>query len=233
MPGHSVEHQPHLGGFAGVGFIHHPFDFFEFFHQVVLVVQPPRRVNEQQICAPSPSRGRCVEGHRRRVAAVESAHRFDAKPVGPHLELSSCRRPEGVSSGKHHLQAASLVILAQLGDGGGFAHPVDPNHHDDLARRHDRAALGVGGKADFAKLSAAGVRLELKRHGVHQRVLQILVAAVSHILENFFGSNPSHVGRDEREFEVLKRMNPAGLNDVLHVDAQRPRHLIDGLAGLG
>ena len=103
-------------------------DFFQLFHQVAFVVQPPGSVGDQHInTSRSGSRYRIVN-HRGAVrTGVLGDHRHTVA-FTPDFKLFDSGGTEGVTGGQHDAFAFALKTLGKFANGGGFTHAVNAYH---------------------------------------------------------------------------------------------------------
>ena len=165
------------------------------------------------------------------LAAVRALHDRNAQAFAPHAQLRARRRAERVPGGEHDALALPDVIVAQLGNGGGFPDAVHADHHDHVTPGRDLAAAHLGRKAQFAEFGAPGVGFQLQGQGVHQGFLKLLAGAAAHVFQDFLGGRPAHVGGDQGVFQILDGVE-AVREDVTHVRAQRTGGGVDLLTGL-
>jgi hypothetical protein len=120
----------------------------------------------------------------------------DRKALSPLGKLGSPGGPEGVPGAKHDLLAQVLVVAAQLGDGGGLAHPVHAHHQDHPALGlHGLGLLRV--EAQLPQGGPALVRLQHSHQLFLHRLLQVLAARGPDFLKDLLGGGKAHVGGQE------------------------------------
>ena len=127
-----IEHQHHIMRRLGVEAAEHPADFRQLLHQLLLVLQAPGGVDNQRV---DPGVGGLldrVEHDRRRITAFGPAHEVDPDAPCPGGELPDRGSPEGVARCQQHAVIVFLEQMRELGDGGGLARAVDPDHEDHL-----------------------------------------------------------------------------------------------------
>ena len=140
MAGIAIYYQQHLVRSAGFSFLHHPFDFFQLFHQVQLRRQAPCGVDKHHVFATRLACADGIKGHGCRVAAF-FADDFDRVAVRPHGQLFACGGSKGIRSGQQHRCAFAGQVFGQFADGRGFTCAVHARHHDDsglLLANHQR-----------------------------------------------------------------------------------------------
>ena len=86
------------------------FHFFEFSHQVGLVVQAPGGVHDYHVDVARSSGGNRVVDHSRRVGAGLLLHDFGTGALGPDAELFDGRGAEGVARAQQN--AGTLLTQA-------------------------------------------------------------------------------------------------------------------------
>lgn len=170
-----VHDQPNLARLARLGFADGPFDLFELLHQVVLGVEPSGGVDEEKVVAPGLSGLGGVVGEGGGVGPFRRLDHGDAQAVAPDLELGAAGGPEGVAGGEEHPFPSALVVLTELGDGGGFPHPVDADHEDDVAFGGYELLCGVGLKPQLAQLPPALVGFQLQHDRQLDRFLEVFL----------------------------------------------------------
>ena len=87
LSGRAVQHEHHLVRRAGDHLAHDVADFGQLVHQVDLVVQTARRVDQHHVGAVGLGRGQRVERHRCRVGTHLLTDHRGSRTVGPDLEL--------------------------------------------------------------------------------------------------------------------------------------------------
>ena len=129
LAGVAVNHQQHLMGCGGVGFLHHPFDLFQLFHQMGLGRQAPSGIDNDHVLAPGFAGTDRIKGHGGRVAP-RLADDVDPTAVGPDFELFACGRSEGVGGSQQHAGTTLAEVAGEFANAGGFASPIDTGDHD-------------------------------------------------------------------------------------------------------
>ena len=112
----------------GHEFLHHLPDCAELIHEPHLIVEAACGVDDDDIGLARDGGLEGVVGHGGRVGIHALLHNGDAHTVGPQLQLFDGGGTEGVGGTEHYAAACQLVLIGELGDGGGLAHPVDANN---------------------------------------------------------------------------------------------------------
>ena len=73
-----------------------------------------------------------VVGYAGGVAAHFLLHDGHADALAPDDELLYGGRTEGVGGAEHDAQSGLLELVGELADGGGLAHSVHADYHDDV-----------------------------------------------------------------------------------------------------
>ena len=102
LPRPRIQHQHHLMRRRRIQFLHHSHDFFQLFHEVVLVVQAARRVGDQHVRLARARRLKRIEDHRCTVRARVLGDDWHAIALTPDLELFNRSGAEGVARRQHH-----------------------------------------------------------------------------------------------------------------------------------
>src|SRR5215213_6284513 len=105
----------------------HAPDLVQLGHQVDLGVQPPGRVDEQNVHTISFCRFDRVVRNSRRVRAALPRYNLRSSPLAPPLELLDGRRPKGIPGGEHRLARQEVD---QLADRGRLPRAVHSDHED-------------------------------------------------------------------------------------------------------
>ena len=189
-------------------------DLRQLVHQVDLVVQAARRVDQHDVGAVGLGRGERVEGHRCGVGAHLLADHRRSGAVGPHLELVDGRGAERVGRADPHLAPGLRELCGEFADGRGLAGAVDPHDHHDvgLARpgvQSEVALRGVGLLQQGGHLLAQDA---LQLRGVH-----VLVAghALLDAADDLHGRLDADVRGDEHLLQVVEHVG---------VDRRAARH---------
>jgi hypothetical protein len=193
LPGGCVDHKQSLVRFASELLRHRTFDLLQLLHQVVLRLEAPRRVDEQDAARAR----RVVEGVEddgRRIGARLLPHEVCPDAIGPDGQLLDGGRAERVRGGKRDRQAGVLFEEAggDLGDRRRLAGAVHPGDEDDRRRRVGSQSEGAlaareSGKQDLTQ-RREGIRL-LSPTRLHQlrhearRESPADVAGNEHLLE--------------------------------------------------
>src|SRR6056297_338197 len=231
LAGDGVEHQPDLLRLAGIGLADHAADLLQLLHQVVLRVEAPGGVDEQQVGALRlAGRGRVVRD-RSGVASVRSRLGGHAQPVAPHAELRGAGGAERVAGSEHHASAKALVVLTELRDRRGLADAVHADDHHDVAGGLDDVAADVELEPDATELLTHAVGLEL----VQQRLLEGVaergsaLALALGVGDDVRRDPGADVRADERELEVVPVHLPA-LAQIANVGGEHVPRLAQPLA---
>ena len=132
-------------------------------------------------------------------------HNRDAYPFGPDLELADGSGTEGVGSTEHDFLACLLEVVGQFTDGGGLAHAVYANDHDDI-----RLLVGrdVEGGAIARLVLLEKTHDLLFQDGVELAGAHIFVTrhARLYAINNLKGGLHTHVGGDENLLEVVEHL---------------------------
>ena len=189
LAGGGVQHQQDLPVRVGQFLVHHAVDLGQLLHQVLLVVQAPGGIADDDIHVPGDAGLQRVEHHRRRVRALLVLDDVHAGPVSPLGQLIDGRRAEGIRRAQQHLFALGFVHGRHLADGGGLARTVNADHQDH------------GGDGDEAHVLAAVQQL---RDDILQFLFDLaglfdLLAfdALLELLHHLHGGVDAHVAHDE------------------------------------
>jgi len=91
--------------------------------------------------------------------------------------------------------ALGLQLCGKLGNGGGFAHAVHPDHHDD-----QRSVAGIGGRATGGIEDAGDLRLQR----IANRVRPAIIAHPgAHRFDDLHAGFDADVGSDQGFFQPL------------------------------
>ena len=114
----------------------------ELLHEIVLGVQAPRRVHDQDVGLRGTGGLPGIEGHGRRVAALTLGDDPHPGALAPDLKLLDGRGPEGVR--RRHDDALSPLqeLRGELARRGRLSAPVDADHQEDQG---DAALTGLEG----------------------------------------------------------------------------------------
>ncbi len=104
-----------MGG-IGVELLQHPDDLLELGHQVGLVLQPARRVDDEHIGSLLARRMQRVEGEAGGVRARGPRDEAGADPLRPHGKLLDCRGAKGIAGGKRYRKTFTACNGAELAD---------------------------------------------------------------------------------------------------------------------
>jgi hypothetical protein len=89
LPGVGIQHEQHLVGRTGNGFLDDPFHLADFFHQMQLGGQTPRSVCEHYVDITGTGSGDGIEDDRSGIALVLTDD-GDAVAFAPDLQLFAC-----------------------------------------------------------------------------------------------------------------------------------------------
>src|SRR5690606_2935221 len=121
LPGGGVEGEERRMRRAGIDLLDDADDLFELAHQLVAVLQAPRRVDDEEVAARGSGLGHRVEGEARGVRTRGAGDDGSAGALPPDLELFDGRGAEGVAGRQHHRLAGGAVEARKLADGRGLA----------------------------------------------------------------------------------------------------------------
>ena len=111
-------------------------------------MEPAGGVHQHHIGIPGLGGRHGVENHGGRVGPLLLLDDVHPRPVSPDGELVGSGGPEGVGGAEKYLFPLPPELMADLADGGGFAHPVHPD------KQHHR---GLGGQVQGQLPGAEGV----------------------------------------------------------------------------
>ena len=181
---------------SGIGFLNHPLDLFQLFHQVNLRGQAPGSVHQHHVFLARLAGTHRVKAHCSRVTAflADDFHRVAVSPDG---ELLARCGAKGVSRSKQHAGTAVGQVLGELTDAGGLACTVDTGHHD-----HGGHVLAYD-QWLLQRLQQLGQRR-------NQRILQRYrmgdaagLGALAQVFDECFGGLHASVGHEQRVFQAL------------------------------
>ncbi len=95
LTGRGVEHEQHAVWCGGVVLPHHTDDLLQLGHEVRLIVQPARGVDDHDVGGLS--RFERVEGDAGGIGSGFFGHDRNTHPLAPDFQLLDRRRPEGVA----------------------------------------------------------------------------------------------------------------------------------------
>ena len=125
-------------------------DLGQLAHEVFLRVQAAGGVDDEHVDVAADGGVAGVEGDGGGVGAHLVLDDLHVDAAGPDGELLDGGGAEGVAGGDHHGFALVFQVLAELGDGGGFAGAVDAGDEDDRGAAGGEFELaGFGGPVGF------------------------------------------------------------------------------------
>ena len=137
-------------GGAGDAFFDDAADLGKFAHEIVLRVQAAGGVDDEDVDVAADGGIAGIEGDGGGVGAHLMLDDLHVDSLGPDGELFDGSGAEGVAGGDHDGLALGLEILAELGDGSGFAGAVDAGDQDDGgAACGEFEFAGFGGPVGF------------------------------------------------------------------------------------
>src|SRR5262245_1978611 len=175
-------------------------DLGELGHEVRLVLQAPRRVDEEHVEAFRPRPLERLEGDAGGIGAHRLRHDLGADPLAPDLELIDRGGAERVGGREHDLQVLAIEPVRELGCGRGLAGAVDADNEKDmgaLARRKlDRLRPG--------RKHACDLRGDDLAHGLWRK--SPLVAALRQPLANARRHPDAEIGLDQGLLDPVERL---------------------------
>ena len=188
---------------AGDHLAHDVADFGQLVHQVDLVVQTARRVDQHHVGAVGLGRGQRVERHRCRVRTHLLTDHRGSRTVGPDLELVDGGGAERVGGADPDLLSGFGELGREFADGRGLSGAVDAHDH-----HHVRFALfGVESEMLFGAVRLLHQRGYLfAQNGLQLGGAHILVArhALFDAPDDFDGGFHAYVRRDQHLFQVVQ-----------------------------
>ena len=116
LAGRGIEHQKGRMGGIGIELLQHPDDLLELGHQVGLVLQPARGVDDEHVGSLLARRMQRVESEAGGVGAGGPRDEAGADPFRPHGKLLDCRGAKGITGGKRHRETFAAGNGAELAD---------------------------------------------------------------------------------------------------------------------
>src|SRR5262245_61083526 len=107
-------------------------DLGELGHEVRLVLQASRSVDQEHVDAFSPRPLECLEGDPGGIGAHRLRHHLGGDPFAPDFELIDRGGAERVGGREHDLEALALELVRELGRGRGLAGAVDADNEKHL-----------------------------------------------------------------------------------------------------
>jgi len=135
LAGRGVEDEEDFVRGTGDAFVDDLANFGKLTHEVLLRVQAAGGVDDEDIDVAGEGGIAGVEGDGGGVGAHLMFDDLDVDALGPDGELFDGGGAKGVASGDHDGLALAFEVLAELGDGGGFAGAVDAGDEDDGGTR--------------------------------------------------------------------------------------------------
>ena len=132
LAGRGVEHQQAGMRRRRIELADDAHDLGELVHQVGLVVQAARRVDQQHVAAFGLGALQRLVGETRGIGAGVLGDHRHAGAIAPHFQLLDGGGAEGIARRQHDLAALALVEVGELGDGRGLAAAVDADHQHDM-----------------------------------------------------------------------------------------------------
>ena len=142
-------------GAAGSSFFSTRPIFSEFRHQPRLVLQPARRVDEEDIGAVRAGLLQRIEGERRGIGARRAGNHRGLRAFAPDPELFDGGGAKRVAGGKHDLLALAAKPRRELADGGGLAGAVDTGDQDTNGLCAGSTASGFATGASTPAIASA------------------------------------------------------------------------------
>ncbi len=199
LAGGGVEDEDDFVGGTGNAFFDDAADLGEFAHQVVLGVEAAGGVDDEDVDVAGDGGVAGVEGDGGGVGALGVFDDLDVDALGPDGELFDGGGAEGVAGGDHDGLTLGFEITSELGDGGGFAGPVDSGDEDDGgAGGCEVEFAGFGGPVGFH------FRLEEVEDFVAGGDLVFFPGGVE-VGHDFVGGFDAEVGGDEALFEFIEQ----------------------------
>ena len=149
----------------------HALNLLELVHEVFLGVEPPGRVDHDDIRLPGKPCRKPIEDHRGEVAPCVLLDHLHPDPLPSHRRLLCRRSPKSVRGHHHDLFSLFLQHVGSLGDRRGLAQSIHPRHHDDTGLPRpgtffpDLGPLQIAADLFFqGPLQALGIRELLSGH---------------------------------------------------------------------
>ena len=184
---------------VGVFLADHAHDLGQFLHQVLAVLQAPRRIDHQKVRAIARGLFHGVKGKAGGVRALGCRQHRHTGALTPDLKLFDGRGAEGVAGGNDHLFSGGAELAGQFADGGGLARAVYTDH------QHDLRLLGI-------KRQGAGHRFHHAGDFLGQQPLDLIdrefftIAPLGHVAGDAQRGIHAHVRRDEQLFELFEHV---------------------------
>ena len=217
-----VQHQQRRVRRACVLLLQDANDLLELGHQLLLVLQPPGGIDQQNVGAFGFRAFQRLEGDAGRIGALCARDHLGAGAFAPQLELLDRGRAERVGGGQHHELAFVIEPRGELADGRRLARAVHAGdqHHEGLLGRIDgeglldrpQHILDLAGDepADFlvAERAVAAVLLHGSRDlarridaeiGLDQKILELLQGRGIERLLGKIGEPVAELGRGAGE----------------------------------
>ena len=228
LAGGAVEHEQHFVRRFGNLLLGDAHDLGQLLHQVALVVQAARRIDQHHVRALRYRRADRVEHHRGGIGTLPLADDRHSGAVGPDFELLVGSGAEGVGGGDHHLFTRLVVVVRELGYTGGLARAVHADDHDDIGPGRERSV-------EIDRMLVARLD-EQVANLAHHHLVQLLLRTVGFAfralrdrIDDVERGFNAHVGGDEDVFELFEEL-------VIHLGfafGDEREFLLERIAGFG
>jgi hypothetical protein len=121
LAGRRVEHEQYRMRRLRIDLLEDADDLLQFRHQIGLVVQPPGRVDQQDVAALGARLFESLESEPGRIGPGRPGDDTTAGPFPPDLQLLDPGGAERIASREHHIVPGVAVLLGELGDGRRLA----------------------------------------------------------------------------------------------------------------
>ena len=173
----------------------------QLLHEVVLGVQPTRRIHKKIRDLARLRGGHGVVGYRRGISPISASDNFDVETLTPKLDLFDRRGPECIASGKEHTLTTGLNKFGELGGGRGF--PSAVNSDDG----HDSWTVSVYGGVEFGIISGkALLHLALRDGKYIQAAAALRFVAFLDRIHDLRCHRHAQIGAEQRRLKFLERV---------------------------
>src|ERR1019366_1784211 len=116
---------------AGIRLFYHPYDFFEFCHELCPVLQAPCGVHQHNVRTTFPRALHRIESEPRGIAALFARDHGTIEALAPDAQLRDRGGAERIASGKDDAHAIGFELRRELADGCRLAGSIHPDHEND------------------------------------------------------------------------------------------------------
>ena len=189
----------------GYYLLHHILDLGKLVHQVDLIMQATRRIDQHHIRIIGFCALQGIKGHTGGVGALLLFDNRHTYAFAPNTQLLHRSGTESIGSAEIDFFARSLVLMCKFTDGSGLTHSIDTHYHNHI-RFAWQGVIEIG-YLHIVVLSQQGCHL-FYEYLIEFGSTEIFISlhTLLHSFDDTQGGLHAHIRSDERFLQIIQHI---------------------------